>query len=229
MEGDYNGTASPAHNHKMFYLFGNGTYNGYSEMPQSMPVINPGAAEQWAFYNNAGDVLYGAGTTYGQTKQVWNRWEYWLQLNSPYTSANGVVQMSVDGTSIVNSSSYLLRKNDGTWKDFRLGHMTNNFSATAKAWFDDLYIATTRARVEIGNASTFSACTHREIQIPTSWSDGTISVTVNQGGFAANSSAYLFVVDSSGNISNGKQITFGSGDTTSLTSPQNLKLTQIVQ
>jgi hypothetical protein len=227
MEGTY---TPGTQNHKQWYLFGNGTYNGYSEMPQAMPLI-PAGTSNWAFYNNTGianDTLYGAYGSYTNTSSTWNRWEYFVKLNT-VGSANGIVKMLVDGNTVVDRSNYQHRYAAGEWKDFRLGHMTNGFTSSAKAWFDDLYIATTQARVEIGNASTFSACTHREIQIPTLWNDGTISVTVNQGSFAASSSAYLFVVDSDGNVSSGKQITFGSGSSTSLASPQNFKLTSVVQ
>ncbi|MCD6288604.1 MAG: hypothetical protein J7M12_05765, partial [Candidatus Hydrogenedentes bacterium] len=59
-----------------------------------------------------------------------------------------------------------------------------------------------------GNASTWSACTHREIQIPTAWSNDTITFTVNQGSFPYGT-AYLYVVDSTGAWNeNGYPITF---------------------
>ena len=42
--------------------------------------------------------------------------------------------------------------------------------------------------------------------------DKQIQITVNQGSFPDNSSAYLYVVDAGGNVSPGKQIKFGSSD-----------------
>jgi hypothetical protein len=66
----------------------------------------------------------------------------------------------------------------------------------------------TRARLEIGNASTFSASTHREIQIPhTTWNNTTIQFTANKGTFG-NEQLYLFVVDRNGNTSSGYPVTF---------------------
>jgi hypothetical protein len=70
-------------------------------------------------------------------------------------------------------------------------------------YMDDVYSAPTLARVEIGNASTYDACTHREIQIPTTWSDSAITVSVNQGSFNAGDNVYLFVTNSEGEHSVG--------------------------
>lgn len=71
-------------------------------------------------------------------------------------------------------------------------NMTNEIS--------EIYADVTRARVELGNASTWAACTHREIQIPSAWASGSVSVTVNQGAFAPGQPVYLYVVDANGNV-----------------------------
>ena len=87
----------------------------------------------------------------------------------------------------------------------------DKYTPTPQMWlyWDEVYIDTTQARVEIGNASSWSACTHREIQIPSSWSSSSISVTVNQGSFSDGGGAYLYVVDSNGNVNDsGRAITF---------------------
>jgi hypothetical protein len=81
--------------------------------------------------------------------------------------------------------------------------------ALTPTWIDDAYIANSMARVEIGNNSIWANCTHREIQIPSTWSDSSITVTVNRGSFKNGDSAYLFVVDGDGNASNGYPITIG--------------------
>jgi hypothetical protein len=65
---------------------------------------------------------------------------------------------------------------------------------------DDIYIDNTRARVELGDAPTWDGCTHREIQIPSSWSDSSISVALNQGSFGNFGITYLYVVDKDGNV-----------------------------
>lgn len=50
----------------------------------------------------------------------------------------------------------------------------------------------------------------------TSWSASSIQATVRTGSFS-NGTAYLFVVDSDGNVSSGYEVTVGSGSTPSLT------------
>jgi hypothetical protein len=67
----------------------------------------------------------------------------------------------------------------------------------------DIYAAPTLSRVEMGNNSVYGSCTHREVQIPTAWSDTSITVTPYFGSFAAESSVYLFVVDPTGTPSSG--------------------------
>jgi len=60
--------------------------------------------------------------------------------------------------------------------------------------YDDVYMSYTQARVEIGNQSTFSACTKRELQIPTIWTNTSISLTANPGSFADGEQAYLLLL-----------------------------------
>lgn len=84
--------------------------------------------------------------------------------------------------------------------------------------FGEIYVDSTLARVEVCSGSTWAAKGHCEIQIPTTqWVDSTLQANVNQGSFADNSTAYLYVLDSTGTAnSSGKLITFGSSssDTT---------------
>jgi hypothetical protein len=82
----------------------------------------------------------------------------------------------------------------------------------ADVYTDDIYIDTTQARVEIGDKSTWSACTHREIQLPTAWSANSVTVTVNRGSFNSGETAYLYVVDADGNVNaQGYPIVIGGG------------------
>lgn len=86
--------------------------------------------------------------------------------------------------------------------------------------FDDVYFDFTLARVEIGNSSTWSASTHKEVQVPTDWSTGQIKVVVNRGSLPSGSSAYLYVVDANGNVNtNGYPIKIG--DSASSPPPSN--------
>ncbi len=92
---------------------------------------------------------------------------------------------------------------------------------------DDVYLSTTQARVEIGNAATWSSCTLREIQIPTAWSSSSITFTANQGSFANGATAYLYVVDENGNVNEqGRPIILGTAapDTTPPSPPTGVSV-----
>jgi len=77
-------------------------------------------------------------------------------------------------------------------------------------YYDDIYIDNVWNRVEIGDNSVFANCTHREIQIPTAWSDTEISFTLNTGSLSSGT-YYVFVVDSDGTASAGYPITPNPG------------------
>jgi len=86
--------------------------------------------------------------------------------------------------------------------------------SNAEAYYDDIYIATgagARARVEIGNASTYGGSTNLALLVPSSWSDTSIAATVYSGSLAAGQ-AYLYVVDANGQVNaNGFPVTLSSG------------------
>lgn len=81
-----------------------------------------------------------------------------------------------------------------------------------KFYLDSLYLDGTQARVELGNASTYSTCTVTEIQIPTAWSTSSITATVNVGQFEEGNTCYIYVFDSNGDCNSaGYAVTIGSG------------------
>jgi hypothetical protein len=100
------------------------------------------------------------------------------------------------------------------------------YDSNSNTYYDDIYVAAgsgARARVEIGNQATYSACTNLAVSTPTSWSDTQIMATVRKGSFAQGQAAYLFVVDASGAVnSQGFPVTIGAGGTTELLAPTGL-------
>jgi hypothetical protein len=89
-------------------------------------------------------------------------------------------------------------------------------------YWENVYVDTTQARVEIGNSDTYDTSTHREIQIPSKWSDSSISVTLNQGSFNSLDSLYLYVIDENGSVnSHGYPLYI---DSTSPSPPTNLRV-----
>ena len=94
----------------------------------------------------------------------------------------------------------------GTWFSTALG-IGDGF------YFDDVYIDYSQARIMLGDAPFFGSSSHREMLIPTSWSDNSISAMINVGSFHPGDIAYLYVIDADGHVSNngkGVEITVGN-------------------
>ena len=68
-------------------------------------------------------------------------------------------------------------------------------------YYDDIYISQSRARIEIGNQSSWNECTHREIQKVVSWprsiNEYSITINVNKGSLPSGYS-YLYYIDFNG-------------------------------
>jgi hypothetical protein len=80
-------------------------------------------------------------------------------------------------------------------------------------YFADAYLDTTLARVVLANNAVLSNATVIENQIPSQWSDTSITATVNLGQFTQGQTAYLFVVDTSGTASaRGLTVTAGGAN-----------------
>jgi hypothetical protein len=65
-------------------------------------------------------------------------------------------------------------------------------------YYDDVYVDTTLSRVVLADQKVLNQATIIENQIPSDWSDSSITATVNLGKFTQGQTAYLFVVDASG-------------------------------
>jgi hypothetical protein len=180
-----------------------------SNWPGSMSYFsfyNPGANTRW-FNENGLQSL--------PTRDSWYRYETWVQFNSSSGNADGVYRVKVtnptNGAVVVDNTirnvAYNGSGQSGNYRYLVLQNYFGNASdggsgqkdnANAVAWWDDLYVSQSQARVEVCGASTWAACTNREIQPASSWSDGSITVRLNKGGLSAMSGAYLYVTDSSG-------------------------------
>jgi hypothetical protein len=88
---------------------------------------------------------------------------------------------------------------------------TDTYTPTpsAERYWDEIYVDITRARVELGDRPVFEECSHREIQIPSEWSDSLIKIRVNLGPLnSITEQGWLFVIDKNGNPSDGFPISF---------------------
>lgn len=95
--------------------------------------------------------------------------------------------------------------------------------ADTPEYWDSVYVDNSWSRVLLGDAATFAASTQREIQIPSAWSDTSLTLTANLGQYTTGT-AYLYVVDSAGAVNaNGFPVTIGGApDTTPPIAPSGL-------
>jgi hypothetical protein len=130
----------------------------------------------------------------------WHRIESWLDQGTA-EAGNGVWTVWIDGQPWTGLSGTFMTRNC-PFRRFYIGHYFAEDEGSpmpeAERYWDELYVDFTRARVELGDAPTWASCTHREVQIPKSWSPTSITITVNQGAFAQGQTAYLYVVNGSG-------------------------------
>lgn len=140
----------------------------------------------------------------------WYRLEAYIRPSSQAGISDGELWVRTtrisDGAQVGNARyQNVLTYNSGETKRYRYvifqNYQGSGFGETGtRAWMDDVYISQTQARVEICNASTWAACTKKDIQPPASWSDTRITVKLNKGTLSDLSAAYVYVVDGSGAV-----------------------------
>ncbi|MFH1586957.1 MAG: putative metal-binding motif-containing protein, partial [Candidatus Diapherotrites archaeon] len=211
-------------NHKQFYVFGN--FNASGENPAYGRELNQlllGAImptrPHWQLNVQNQPVTnfpFSNGVTrlWSETINLWQRWEVYGKLNNPYTESNGELKAWVNGQQTFSDTGLVLRNVDGKWYRIGLGYMYGGYhpGGTDRSYFDNVYIDNTQARIELCNVSSWTQknitggkC---EIQIPFAWSTESITFTANQGTFTTGQTAYLYVIDSEGNVSNGYPVSF---------------------
>lgn len=175
---------------------------------------------------------YGDYSIPKMTTGAWKRtWQFvdasssGKYIQSWELTSSGVVQ---DATSANSASSCWFNGAESFAKVYINGYMGVYDSTVSNAYFDDLYIAygpNAMARVEIGNASTYNACTNLTMVTPTSWGASSITATVRQGSFGSSAAAYLYVVDATGTANaNGYPVTFGGGSSSAPAIPGGFHL-----
>ena len=121
----------------------------------------------------------------------------------------GVSKEQIVNVSMRNAST---PSGDSDWLQIGASYYDRCSAENMVMDISEVYVDSTRARVEIGNASSWTACVFSEIQICSAWTSTSITVSsINAGHFGDTSTAYLYVHTSSGAVNaNGFQVTFSS-------------------
>lgn len=205
-------------NYKPYRMYGGSDtmelYKGYGCGYQVHTVLDSG-------YNN----------TNWASQQISNdKWQHYqlIYKASAPKVADGTIISLIDGVTNGQNNNAIQTRSVSTHLDqIRIGHYFDTGSrdgcspaSNSVLYTDNVYIDTTWSRVEIGNAATYAASTHREVQIPFAWSTSSVSVTVNTGSFTAGETAYLYVFDSTGAVNSaGYAVKIGNSGSTPVSVP----------
>jgi hypothetical protein len=144
---------------------------------------------------------------------AWSKIEFMIKWSK---GSDGFIRIYDQGQQILDYSG----QTDGMTGNQRseaIGGYARTEGGDANDWryFTDIYLDYTLAHVVLGNASTFSSSTIREVQVPASWSSSAITIHPNLGVFSSGQTAYLYVTDANGTTNSaGYPVTVGGGSTT---------------
>lgn len=235
MEGGGTGWTDGGWNHKTVHMWGSA--GGH---PQFIYGSNH-AGGMWQFYDNTGNITDGFNLTtwttptyslspfpydWNATKGKWQRWASYQKLNDPYNVPNDDIQLFIENREIFNRNDKNLRVSSTGdahgYDEFNVGVTYEGKPESFTSLFtyiDDLYVATKRSRVELGDSADFATCNRMDIQIYTAWTDRGINFNLNAPSFSPGETAYLFVVDEFDRISAPREITILASDGSDFQSP----------
>lgn len=157
------------------------------------------------------DAGMGSGTVLTLEEDTWVQVEEYYRLND-VGQANGEHVTWVNGNLQIDRHALQPRSSPAqvlncSYLAVGMDYWINPGSTDGvSVWYDDHYLDTSRARLVLANAATWSAATLRNPQVATHWQDGSISATLQRGGFSAGT-AWLYVVRADGSTSTGWPVT----------------------
>jgi hypothetical protein len=141
---------------------------------------------------------------------VWHRFQFYLKGSSNHSVGQERIWLTTTSTRLVKNRN---RQTLGTGdENKRRRFYVNGYvrdTPNSHPTFDDVYIAygeNAQARVEIGNANTYTGCSSLSMCTPTSWGSSSIVCTVRRGNLTEGY-AWVYVTDAAGNRSPGYRIT----------------------
>lgn len=176
--------------------------DGAPNAAMATPGVPDVTTDTWAYQVDGATNPNWFDTDIGYT--LGHRWlqvTFGFDLGTGNGNADGSGFCRIDGQLVKSFTNTAISDAGTTSLDlFYVGNYAGNVAWTGvyQQFWESVYVDNTWARVELGNASTYGACTNLEIQIPTSWSSSSITFTANRGSFGVGATTrYLYVTDSS--------------------------------
>jgi len=198
--------------------------NWYTAYGPPHPTSNSDKGSQWVVTDDGKSLLnpdlngHNAwwGSAVNPAAGKWSKVEVALRITN---ENDGYIQIRENGKQVMNYAGPT-DKYPGMARTIGIGGWSLMKGPNNWRYYADIYLDTTLARVVLANKAVLSQATVIENQIPSSWSDGSITATVNLGQFQAGETAYLFVIDSSGTASaSGLPVSVGGGGTAVAATP----------
>jgi hypothetical protein len=142
-------------------------------------------------------------------------------------STPGLYWMQVDGVQYFNVPGFNWEQGGTRRGTVMIESQQLTTTGDGQMFIDDMMVENGFARVEIGDAATYSNSRHRETQIPISWGNGSVSIRLNRGSFPSFSGLYLYVINASGVASPGYSLSgagSGGGSSSMPNAPYNLRI-----
>jgi hypothetical protein len=158
-----------------------------------------------------GDAWSGNGTVLPIPEHTWVQVEEYYRL-ADVGQANGEHVTWVNGNLQFNRHTIQTETKTGqklncSYLVIGMDYYINPASTNGPSvWYDDHYLDTTRARLVLANAATWSASTIRSPQPATSWSTSGVVAQFKPAGFASGTDAWLYLIRADGSVSAGWKI-----------------------
>lgn len=194
-------------NWKQMWIQGSGS----DDDDQVTPSLSP---QYWMWFGNHTPYYGGYPSIPYMAKGQWKHFKVWIK--GGYSNDGQVRLWHLGHTGdldIVTSDNNVTTMYPGGIRERVRINGYGRRTANCHPTFDDVYIATganAQARVEIGNHPSYLSCSKIAISVPTAWDNDLIAAKLYTGSIPPGT-AYLFVIDSAGNVSGGHEITIGGG------------------
>ncbi|GGY75308.1 hypothetical protein GCM10011613_21020 [Cellvibrio zantedeschiae] len=159
-----------------------------------------------------GETVGYTGTPFAIPENTWVQVEEYYRLNDVGQS-NGEFVTAVNGNPHFNFHNLKLRDTSSqvlncsylvTGVDYFIEPTSTD---GVSIWYDDHYLATTRARIVLANSSNWASATIRNPLVATSWNDVSANAPLQSAGFATNSNAWIYIINANGQVSQGWMVT----------------------
>jgi hypothetical protein len=147
------------------------------------------------------------------TPDVWRSEEIMMRCNTAAAVYDGQFYHYVSGSGLVGvlphvtyQTKTIRLRSSNLEPDMVLAYPVHGvranvtFPSDYRYWVDDVYLDSDWARVMIGNASTYSACSFIAPQPASAWSNTSVTATLNLSGFPSGQTRYLFVIDNTNTV-----------------------------